>query len=197
MKKMLLFSIAALVSMHSFAQTEKAVKPGKIFFTSFIGIGTARGDVGSNASSGFQAMTGIEYKFDKHQSITGELNFDGYSYKVVTSAYSLDGSINTIPLTILYKYTFGKNKLHPFIEAGAGIANISVPQVTQTQGFTTIKNKSEFASQGQVALGLIYNFTPQYLIFTEASYQQFGKIKAIDDRSFGANAFRIGISSAL
>ena len=197
MKKLLLLIIAAVAMASLAAQTEKPVKADKIFFTSFLGKGTVKGDLSSTASSGLQAMTGVEYKFNRHQSLSGELNFDGYSYKEITSAYSLSGSLTTIPITILYKYTFGKNKWLPFIKAGAGAARVSIPVINQKQGFTTIGTNTGFTSQAQVAVGINYAIARQYLIFTEAVYQQYGKLKLLSNQSFGVSAFRIGISGAL
>ncbi len=179
------------------AQTEKPTKTSKIFFSSFIGIGTARGDISTTTSSGLQAMTGIEYKFNPHSSVVGELNFDGYSYIKITPNYSLSGSLNTIPITVLYKYTVGKNRWLPYFKTGIGIARVSVPMIFQKMGFTTVVNKTASALQGQIALGINYALNKQYFIFSEAAYQQFSKLKLLNNQSFGVSAFRIGISTAL
>lgn len=197
MKRIPFIFIGITLCTYAFAQNGKATKPGKIFFTSFIGIGTVRGDLSAKATSGLRAMTGVEYKFNRHHSLTGVLNFDGYSYTETAPEYSLSGPVNTIPFTVLHKYTFGKNKWLPFVEAGVGAASISIPVVSQTSSYTDIGNNSGFAGQVQVAVGLNYAINSQYLIFTEAAYQQYAKTKVLNNRLFNVNAFRIGISTAL
>ena len=179
------------------AQTETKQKDAKIFFSSHIGIGIVLGDLKENISRGFQAMTGIEYKFNKHSSIVGELNFDGYSYKKNTATYSFDGTVNNTPVTLFYKYTFGNKKLFPYIKLGAGAARVSAPEVEEKLGFTTIQNKATIVAQAQVALGLNYEIRKGYIIFAETAAQQYGKIKVLNDKTISVIACRVGISTAL
>ncbi len=196
--KKIIFLLLTLESFYSLkAQKEDPIKTDKIFFTSFIGIGMARGDISTTTSSGLQAMTGIEYKFNPYSSVIGELNFDGYSYMKMTTDYSLSGSLNTIPITILYKYTLGKNTWLPYFKTGLGIARVSVPMLFQNAGFTSVNNSTSFALQCQIALGMNYTINKQYLIFSEAAYQQYAKLKVLNNQSLGVSAFRIGISTAL
>jgi hypothetical protein len=108
MKKLIFFVLTISSFYLVNAQGENPTKTSKIFFSSFVGIGTARGDLSMTTSSGLQAMTGIEYKFNRRSSVVGELNFDGYSFTKSNPDYSLSGSLNTIPITVLYKYTFGE-----------------------------------------------------------------------------------------
>ena len=109
----------------------------------------------------------------------------------------MEESLSTIPVTILYKYTLGKNKWLPFIKAGGGSVKISIPTVSQKGGFTSISNNTGFAAQAQIAFGISYAINQQYIIFTEAGYQQYGKIKVLNNQTFGVSSFRIGISTAL
>ncbi len=197
MKKILLMTIGMSVCSYSFAQKPQAPKPGKIFFTSFIGLAKVSGKLSAKASSGFQAMTGVAYKFDRHHSLTGELSFDGYAYEETTPTFSLSGTMNIIPLTVLYKYTFGKNKWLPFLKAGVGASRFSVPAVSEKNSYTTIRNLNAYSMQAQLAVGLTYVIKPQYLVFTEAAYQQFGKIALLNNQRLKVNSFRVGVSTAL
>ena len=116
MKKSIII-IALLINFNLlFAQSKPNQKDSKIFFSSHVGLGKISGDLKENFSIGFQAMTGIEYKLNKHSSIVGELNFDGYGYNKKTSTYDLSGTVNNIPATVFYKYTFGNKKLMPYFK---------------------------------------------------------------------------------
>ena len=142
-------------------------------------------------------MQNQQYKLNKHSSIVGELNFDGYGYNKKTSTYDLSGTVNNIPATVFYKYTFGNKKLMPYFKLGLGAAKVSAPSVTEKIGFTTIQNNSSIVTQGQIALGLNYEFRKGYIIFAESAIQQYGKIKVLENKSILVTAFRVGISTAL
>ncbi len=180
-----------------FAQTEKPKPAGKIFFSSYIGTGNVKGNLSGNVSSGFQAMTGAEYKFNKHSSIAGEINFDTYGYNDAMANYDLKGSLNTIPLSLFYKYTFGTGKWLPYLKAGGGIAMLSVPVLTQKENFTKIANSNAVVAHAHFVAGLHYKLNPQYLLFTECAWQQYGKLKLLQNQSLQLLAFRIGVSAAL
>ena len=197
MKKLILIILFAISHNLLFAQEKPMQKDSKIFFSSHFGLGKISGDLKENFSIGTQAMTGIEYRFNKHSSIVGELNFDGYGYKKKSNTFSFSGTVNNIPATIFYKYTFGNKKLFPYLKLGVGAAKISAPQVTEKLGFTTIENKSTIVAQAQAALGLSYEFRKGYIIFAESALQQYGKINVLANKTILAAAFRVGISTAL
>ena len=195
MKQPTIMMALVLLSVSCYSQT-KSVKQSKLFFTSYIGIANAIGDIKSNVSNGFQAMTGIEYKLNKHSSICGEINFDTYSYVKNGSTYKLDGTLNTIPLTVYYKHYLNQKKIRPYFKLGAGVANISKPIIEQKTGFTNIKNESAFTGQYQASIGLNYNLKPDYIFFIEAGYQGFSNTSLLNNQ-FSNAAIRVGLSTAL
>ena len=197
MKNLLLILLLAICQNLLFAQEKPKQKDSKIFFSSHFGLGKISGDLKENFSTGTQAMTGIEYKFNKHSSIVGELNFDGYGYKKKSNTFSFSGTVNNIPATVFYKYTFGNKKLLPYLKLGVGAAKVSAPEVIENFGFTTIQNNSAFVTQAQAAVGLNYEFRKGYIIFVESALQQYGNIKVLSNKSILITAFRIGISTAL
>lgn len=179
------------------AQGPKKQQNAKIFFSSHIGLGKISGDLKENFANGFQAMTGVEYKFAKHSSIVGELNFDGYGYKKASNTFNLSGTVNIVPATLFYKYAFGNSKLLPYIKIGAGAAKVSAPEVTEKMGFTTIQNNSTIVGHAQIALGLNYEFRKGYFVFLESALQHYGNIKVLSNKSILVNSFRVGVSTAL
>ncbi len=196
-RKLILLLQIFFINENIFAQDRKTLKESKVFFSSHFGLCKISGDLKENFSIGTQAMTGIEYRFNKHSSIVGELNFDGYGYKKNSNTFSFSGTVNNIPATVFYKYTFGNKKLFPYVKLGVGIAKISAPQVTEKLGFTTIENKSTIVAQAQAALGLSYEFRKGYIVFAESALQQYGKIKVLENKTILVTAFRVGISTSL
>ena len=196
-RKLILLLQIFFINENIFAQDGKTLKESKVFFSSHFGLCKISGDLKENFSIGTQAMTGIEYRFNKHSSIVGELNFDGYGYKKNSNTFSFSGTVNNIPATVFYKYTFGNKKLFPYVKLGVGIAKISAPQVTEKLGFTTIENKSTIVAQAQAALGLSYEFRKGYIVFAESALQQYGKIKVLENKTILVTAFRVGISTSL
>ena len=178
------------------AQNNTVTKQSKIFFSSYIGLANAVGDIESDVSTGFQAMTGIEYKLNKHSSICGEINFDSYNYTQTNSTYKLSGSLNTIPLTVYYKHYLNTKKYQPYFKLGVGVANVSVPVVEQKNGFTNIQNENAFIGQYQASIGLNYNLKPDYIFFIELGYQGFANTSLLNNQ-FSNAAIRIGLSTAL
>lgn len=195
--KFILIIVFIISYMQFYAQAIKKTTTPKIYFSSHIGIGLVKGHLSSNVKRGFQAMTGIEYKFNNHTSVVGELNFDGYSYKKTTDLYSIDGLVNNIPLTLFYKYTFGIKKWLPYTKFGLGSAKVTVPLALQNNNFTIIKNSSIILMQFQTALGLNYEIKKGYLSFIEVGYQQFGKNKLLYNKQLNVLGFKIGIATAL
>ena len=195
-KKQLATVILCFVFVNIFAQAEKNVKQNKIFFSSYIGLANAVGDVKNTISSGFQAMTGIELKLNKLNSICGEINFDSYTYNEKTTTYNIDGAINTIPLTIAFKHYFGANKWIPYFKIGGGVANFSKPIVEQKNGFTNIKTDAAIIAQYQAAIGIHYNLKPGYIIFIETGFQKFSNTRLLINK-LNTVALRVGLSTAL
>ena len=138
-RKLITLLLICFINKNILAQDGKTLKESKVFFSSHFGLGKISGDLKENFSIGTQAMTGIEYRFNKRSSIVGELNFDGYGYKKNSNTFSFSGTVNNIPATVFYKYTFGNKKLFPYLKIGVGAAKISAPQVTEKLGFTTIE----------------------------------------------------------
>ena len=73
MVKIVLLLSFCIVITPMFAQTEKPKVPGKIFFSSYLGLAKAKGNLSNHIASGFQAMTGAEYKFNKHYHLNCSL----------------------------------------------------------------------------------------------------------------------------
>lgn len=197
MKKLLIgFIVCSFSIAYVHAQTEKKAKESKILFTSYIGFASATGNIKSNVGNGFLAMTGIELKLSKTTSLVGELNFDSYKYEVKNSSYNLQGTVNTIPLTISYKKYFSTKKVSPYIKLGAGIANVSKPFVEQENNFTSIKNETNFCFQYQSSSGLCYQFKKDYILFFEAGFQQY-QSRLILNNNLNTVSLKIGISTAM
>jgi Outer membrane protein beta-barrel domain len=172
-------------------------KPSKLYVSSYAAPAFILGDIKERITGGFQAMTGIEYNFNKRLAIVGELNFDTYNYKESGTTYTIDGSANFIPLTISLRYFLSENRLTPYVRAGGGLARIALPTVKVNNGFTTIGSSSTFVGQIQAAIGINYMLKPQYNFFAEFASQSFGKTDLLRNQNLSLLAVRVGIRTPL
>jgi Outer membrane protein beta-barrel domain len=193
------FSFILFFTQKGISQTKAPAeaKPDKIYVSSYAAPAFVLGASKEKISSGFQAMTGIEYNFNQKLAIIGELNFDTYNYKDKGPTYALEGSGNFIPLSISLRYFLNKSKLAPYIRAGGGVARISLPTVNVDNGFTTIGSASAFVGQVQASVGVNYMLKPQYHLFAEVAGQNYGKSKLLGDQSLSLIAIRVGIRTPL
>lgn len=140
-------------------------------------------------------MTGLEYRLKAHHSVFGEINFDTYKYTLGSSTYSINGNLSTISLTLGYKYLFSVKRFSPYLKAGAGAANVSMPFAETKSGFTSVNNQSNLSFQYQFSGGLNYNLGKSYSVFADAGYQQYLTRNFIN-QNLSNTGFRIGVTSS-
>lgn len=178
----------------TYSQQKDTTKP-RLFFTSFIGKGSVNANLHSSISNGTLSMTGIELQLKKHSSFYGEVNFDGYNFKKNATTYSINSTLNTIALTVGYKYRFTQTKLAPYLKIGLGLANITYPIADTKNGFTVIENKSNISFQFQSSVGVAYNFNKNYGVFADAGYQQYQTQQFLQN-NLSLIGIKIGFTSA-
>lgn len=194
MKTVTLFA-ATILSFSQLSAQLNYSKKTQLLFTSYMGKSKVVNSLKDNIDNGFLAMTGIELQFEKHGSVYGEINFDGYNFQKQYGNLSLKNSLNTIALTVGYKYRFSNKKLSPYIKTGLGIANISYPVVDAKSSSTSIENSSKLCIQFQASTGFVYKINKSYGVFADVGFQQYQTQNYLN-QNLPLIGFKIGIISS-